>query len=522
MQRNRKSATRRTVALTLGAGVLSSLALAGPALSAAPAAGTNCVAADGKINGRGATFQTNAQVCGPVATDTGAATGMINYNGATLNGPAAGSYPTLAGNGSGNGLRALNCRTDAFVGSDVPYTNSDLTGKTTGPFTPLAGLRSAVLPPATSTYTAAGQAEPTAPNNLVGSDGTPCNQQQGNVGPYPPNSGPYPNAADAAGGNNRPISFPIAGGAVAIGVRLDPGVNGCPNPIPDINLSSSQASRLFGGTTGGTITNWSQLIPGCNVPVTRVVRLDSSGTTNVFKSYLRNSSPTDPLCDPTPPAGVGANSWTSPGYFDVNTAWPDDPACSPLVRGAVAGGAAVVTAVSGTNGAVGYADMSDWVAFTAVHLANVNNPSGSPIAPGTIVGSSVTSACNLGTLAAPAGGNASAISQSVNPLQSWSSNGNTFPSGRSFQDVTFAGDGYPICGITFIATWANESGAAGTGPISRLTANQRRTLYSYLIYLTSPAAQARLSAAGFNPIRQSLLNSVRAGLQAPVSGTGGF
>ena len=59
MRSSTKRALSRVAAFAASAGVLGSLALAGPALAGTPA-GLACQP-DGKINGRGATFQKNAQ-----------------------------------------------------------------------------------------------------------------------------------------------------------------------------------------------------------------------------------------------------------------------------------------------------------------------------------------------------------------------------------------------------------------------------------------------------------------------------
>src|SRR5215813_7198893 len=103
------------------AGALMVVAAAG-AMSAGPAFATNpggaSCAADGKINGRGATFQAPVQqnVFTPgFNTDVchNAGANMVQYNYAAA---AAGGI----GTGSGNGQKATSCRTDPFGGTDIP------------------------------------------------------------------------------------------------------------------------------------------------------------------------------------------------------------------------------------------------------------------------------------------------------------------------------------------------------------------------------------------------------------------
>jgi hypothetical protein len=81
---------------------------------------------------------------------------------------------------------------------------------------------------------------------------------------------------------------------------------------------------------------------------------------------------------------------------------------------------------------------------------------------------------------------------------------------RSTDTLTgVSGVTYPImAGTTF--TFPNGTG----GPEANLTADQRRTLYSYFTYLTSPAAQNTESSAGYAPLPAAWLNQIRSGFQA--------
>src|SRR5262249_4810413 len=130
MSLEKRFAARRLV-LLVGLGMLACLALA-DASSAAVPGGNACVASDGKINGRGATFQKKLvlafgsayreDVCGETGTGS-------TENGEAGNTMVAYNYPaaeTAGLTGSGNGIKAASCRTDAFAGSDKPYNNAQL------------------------------------------------------------------------------------------------------------------------------------------------------------------------------------------------------------------------------------------------------------------------------------------------------------------------------------------------------------------------------------------------------------
>src|SRR5262249_6470344 len=142
-------------ALVVGGILLASVALIGAGSASVPQSGVNC-ALDGKISGRGATFQTRAQtafangfrddVCGKVTDPNGDNMVIYNYDATT---------------GSGAGQRGASCRTDAFSGSDIPYDTATL-----------AQLNS-------------------APGSITGG----CAAFGAFTGPYQPTPGPYPNAA---------------------------------------------------------------------------------------------------------------------------------------------------------------------------------------------------------------------------------------------------------------------------------------------------------------------------------------
>ena len=261
-RRTIKRPRARTLALTLAVSALGSLALASPSFATAPASGAACQANDGKISGRGSTFQTNAiaayiagyttDVCGPVANQYAgdpAGTNMLAYN-----------YPNAAaggvGTGSGNGQKAMSCRTDAFGGTDVPYFVSTLTQLDGAPGT-ISGCDISFAPPYTPTPNAGGP-------------------------PF------YPHSADSTANI---MSFPVAGGAVGIAVHLATSGT-CPSPPTSLQFSSLTMSHLFGGDyatwNAPDLVADNPSLAGCSTPITRVVRADKSGTTQTMKNYLNN------------------------------------------------------------------------------------------------------------------------------------------------------------------------------------------------------------------------------------------
>lgn len=452
----------RRVALALGAGALGSLALATPGMAAAPNAGTACQAADGKVNGRGATFATAAvkaladgyrlDVCGPVANDPDALTNMLAYN-----------YSASAGfTGSGNGQKATSCRTDAFAVSDIPYDNATLAKLWDLPGT-LGGCAITFTPP------------------------------------FAPNSGTYPGASDVTA---KVMSFPIAGSSVAVAVRLT--AADCGGTAPGaLKLTVSTMSRIW----GGEITAWNDPLlvadnPGlasCTATVTRVTRFDKSGTTQVFKNYLKNADGARVLCD-------GAETWDALALDAQNTNWPTGGGCSPQVTSGTSGASSQIAHVRTIPGGIAYADLADALApgSPALSLPQIRNGLDTAF---VTPGSSLSGAnCDF-TTTLPGSTNNTAVG--LDPNDNWGIDSTT-----QHGDVTYAGAAYPICGMTYALVHVGLNGNSGANnAITGLSANQRRTLYSFFTYVMSPAAQGRLSGAKYAPLPNGFLTKLRLGFQ---------
>jgi len=467
-----------------------SLLSAQASFAAAPAAGINCQSTDGKINGRGSTYQTRAQgdfwlayqsdICGPIASqgsnDTTVAGNMGVYN---YSSTSAGSGFT----GSGNGLKAANCRTDAYAGTDLPYSEAEL-----------AGL-----------------------------DGTPGNSVIGGcstfpVQPFTPdaasNGSTFPSSSD----QTAPImSFPIAGSSVAIAINLTAAECGGTKPS-SIDFTPAQMSAIW----GGSVSNWNdtslegpgtqnQSLAGCNVPITRVVREDSSGTTNIFKFYLTDvdNARTAATCDPGP-------TWASFNPFapgTSNTSWPSGSGCSPLAVPTTSGGPALVTLLGSTPGGVGYADLADMVASTTpVITVGVQNGADTGFqAPG----SGKAANCDLSVVNLPSGSSSNAVG--LSNTDNWGVDNVATNGSPNHIDETDAGVKYPICGLTFDLVYTNLGLSNGLSPnvnaIAGLTADQRRTLYSFMTYVLSSTAQSKLPGDYYQQLPASWQPTLQAGFQ---------
>jgi ABC-type phosphate transport system substrate-binding protein len=489
--------------------VLGSLLTAGPSFAGVPG-GAACQATNGKISGRGSTFQGPAftqvfipgyenDICGTVALQytgdpAGATMIAYNYNSTT-------STPVhVALTGSGQGEQAVACRTDAFGGTDLPYDQARLQAIWGAP----------------GTWTFDGFAN--------------CDELTQNANATPPYT-PSPNAASpfypstANGATNAQanmMSFPVAGGAAAIGVHFNAADTNCPHTAAATTLTTAQMSQIF----SGEISNWSSVFPGCNLAITRVVRSDVSGTTQGVKDYFAKSSPTDGTC-----GSIAGANWSNT-YVNINNnqTWPSGGTCaSNLVTANGTGncsgaGSGVIGQVCNTDGAITYGDLRSWAPPLTpgpVFLASLQTAAsagGTPVFVNAgVVGG--LSNCNIsGVAQLPGGGTASDFvglnsADGITPSPgNWGTDGTP-----TVSNITYTGSKWPICTLTYDMMFAGTSAANPGGPTGGLTDNQRRTLYSFFLYVMSPAGQAGLASHGYDPLPASWLNLFRTGF----AGAGG-
>jgi ABC-type phosphate transport system substrate-binding protein len=512
-----------------------------------PPNGVNCQM-DGKISGRGATFQTRAQqafiagftadVCGKV-TDTASGDNMVQYN--TYAPQNSDNTGTVALTGSGYGRKATLCRTDAFGGTDGPYSNSQLAALRGDPHTQ-ANLDT-IFGGTAGTRNCQSQTDDNTTHAGFGAVGFgttffPPYQPKGQNNGAAPSQYPMTAPNDPTGS---PMSFPVAGSAVAIAVNFT-GVT-CTTTPTTLQFTGKMLSRLM----GGDILNWNDLrlqagglnpdLAGCDGPVTRVVRLDDSGTTQIDKNYLAKVDPSrtaatgdTPTCDTGQlwsalKSASGPNNnqvwpgFTSTGSPDYIAATTGAAACSAIMTGDINGNNGVLDACTGgldptkypaahqpvVAGTICYADLPDELAYTcpsgktcaALVLADMQNAAGSSFQPAQGVGKAN---CSFGAIAAPVG---SPVGLAA--TDTWSNNNAAGNRG----DVTNTGTLYPLCGVTFDFVFKGLAASGATSPITSLGDDQRRTLYSYFLYILSSAGQSKLGAANYAPLSQSLLDQMR-------------
>jgi ABC-type phosphate transport system substrate-binding protein len=354
----------------LGLGAAGSMITASTSLAAAPS-GTAC-STDGKINARGSTLQTWLQedligkyasdVCGPVGQSTNLQDSTdLYYQGPGIAAPFqavdptdpmltqggaadAAAIPASSGStepyyggdwmisynpyaaanfgetGSTYGRIAMSCRTDAFGGTDIPYSVSQYNAINGAPGASANAAGSANGKQCQTTTNASGAIKPpTDPNLLTGAAATGTWSPAFEATP----AGGFPQASDPTGtslasnGTGSMMSFPIGESAVDFPINLQTtasparycGTGGTTGLTTKPAVKLSVADIL--GLMGGIITNWNQLdgastytlngvtyndtgenpnLSACNLTVQRVVRADDSGTTQAVVNFLNDAS----------------------------------------------------------------------------------------------------------------------------------------------------------------------------------------------------------------------------------------
>jgi len=304
------------------------------------------------------------------------------------------------------------------------------------------------------------------------------------------------------------MSFPVAGSGVAPVTNLTEANCGV-KPPASLNFTGRELSRIM----GGDVAKWNdaELVatnPGlekCTGAITRVVRQDSSGTTNIIKQYLIR-------IDNERSGATCANGKKWEAYFTTNTEWPgkqkpgEEGTCSTITTAPKSGNGELLTKLKETPGGIGYADLNE-AHGSGLLLPNIQNATATSFQPPNV---GTAANCDFKALSLP--GLTASDAVGLNNEDNWSNN-NEVNGSPNHENATNLGSKFPICGITFMLVYAGLDNGAVANPISRLTADQRRTLYSYSTFVLSSAAQELLGSSFYSPIPVAWEGKLREGFQ---------
>jgi ABC-type phosphate transport system substrate-binding protein len=265
----------------------------------------------------------------------------------------------------------------------------------------------------------------------------------------------------------------------------------------------------------GTITTWSSITEGgdklsgasCNAatPITRIVRLDSAGTTHVLKKYLflinESTFETEKGQDLT---------WNGVAEGTENTTWPK---LAAVVRPSSTGDTAEVAKVAATPSSIGYAGLADARANTSFVP-----PSGGPSTAlfWTPIENNGTTA-KKPTYKDPSTDGESATTAQANCAKTKYTNGKSkFPPKKtteSWSPVTTATKetNYPICGIIYGLALDGYADYPGTEPAEATTVNN---FFLFALSTTAEGGQSLILNHDYEPLTTPLDKEATTGAKA--------
>jgi phosphate transport system substrate-binding protein len=266
--------------------------------------------------------------------------------------------------------------------------------------------------------------------------------------------------------------IPVAVGAVTVAYNNP----ACPSPLV---LDSKAVSDLFEGnvTTWNAVTrlDGTQVCPGSNATITRVVRDGASGTTWIFRDYLRKRNATWNAHNNLDPDGPGG------------TAWPNPTTNISYRRG----NTGVADGVVATAGSVGYVDLA-----TAVSRNNAVAQVQTVAQTGGTTGTNPYSGASLATAGAA----------NCNGVTTMPPHANS--AGWDSVTISDGPQGYPICGFTYGLVFTNSAAAFG----ANVTNAQVKAAVDLMLVAVSASGQAGLGAAHYAPLPQHAQVIAQAGL----------
>lgn len=308
-------------------------------------------------------------------------------------------------------------------------------------------------------------------------------------------------------------SIPVLQEAIVAIVNLPAGCTATSTPDPGrLVLGNATFEAIF----LGKITKWSQITDsgdalsgaGCNpeTPITRVVRLDSAGTSHIFKKYLA-------LIDAAPFETESATSqtWNELSEGAGNTVWPKAAA---VVRPAKTGDSAVISKVAETAGSIGYASLANARANSSFIPPKGGVGTATFWAPVQNSGTATKSAkyadpSTNGEEAAPAEANCAKTKYT-------NGKGTKFPpasSADAWNEVTTATKekNYAICGLAYDLTVNRYSVFPAATEGEAITANN---FLLFVLESKTGGGQLLIVNHDYEPLPKSLLKEAVAGAQA--------
>jgi hypothetical protein len=186
-------------------------------------------------------------------------------------------------------------------------------------------------------------------------------------------------------------------------------------------------------------------------------------------------------------------------------------ACSRIIESAKNEDLSLLRRLSETEAGVGYADLADAMTSQAaknagVIFAHIQNATATQfVSPN----SGKSANCDFRSLSLPAGGTTEGA-VGLDPEENWATDNKEGNHGNA----TDLGGKYPICGLTWDLVYTGLDNGGVPNAISRLSADQRRTMYSFFTFVLFSAAEDALAGIGYAALPPVWIGTIREGFQA--------
>ncbi|HWI71980.1 MAG TPA: substrate-binding domain-containing protein [Baekduia sp.] len=360
---------------------------------------------------------------------------------------------------------------------------------------------------------------------FAGTDDAPTATQVANA-----NEGPTVDAA-ADSDDAKLRTIPVAAGAIAIIVNypdhciLPTGFTYTKTSGPAGNtrlaLSRGRMERMFRAGTGNAL--WSDIVTGinddnsvdadpntnacANIPVKRVVRKDTSGSTLTIKRWLDVQRP--------------ATGWAALANLD----WPNSTGNPNFIVPASTGGGALADAVNANDGSVGYVDLAtarnkgfDLAPNTGdtTYWLPVQDQNSSYQDPQYFHYAQITNAAYQAFYGTPVKKGANCRATQFTNVPDVGANGkdadDTLGSWFDVNGVASGSNGgYPICLLTYDLAWDDNWDAFGGAlPPTTPRPNEaaQRTVRDYLVYGTSLSGATKANENDYAQLPEDIRASI--------------
>jgi ABC-type phosphate transport system substrate-binding protein len=345
-------------------------------------------------------------------------------------------------------------------------------------------------------------------------------------------------------------TIPVAQGAVIPIIHLPEGCKASSEPTEKgkvVKLGRlSLDDATLEGIYRGTINTWQQAIEAqaghandkltCTVPaeeeeeINRVVRLDGSGTTHVFKEYLALANPAsfkaEAYEEEYSGSKTGCNAkfpsetktWAEVGEGCQNQRWPE---AAKVVRPTEAGNPGVVNKVNSLPSSIGYADLAvarEYKFFSSKGLGGENKKGEqntrfwAPVQNSSTAGASYADPGSKGDIEKPGSSNC----KNTHYIEGA---GKEFPpaSTRALWNQAKAAlveENYPVCGLTYDLAFREYRPYLSGTPFEATGKATATTVENYLLFsVSSKGGGKELKNHDYEALPKAVVKEAEAGIQ---------